>query len=480
MHIKLPLFLLVFSFSYCLLPAQESGEYLIIGNKFKLQSEILQQERPYLIYLPDSYQESEKAYPVMYLLDGLGNFQHTSASVAFLARSKRIPEMIIVGIPNTDDRTRDLTPEAESMKGQFPTSGGADNMIAFIEKELMPTVEAEYRTNDYKLLVGHSFGGLFAIHTLIHHPGIFDSYLAISPSLWWDGQELATSQSKSFFESQDELVGHLYMTMGNEGGDMLGGAWKLAALFEEANMRDFHWEFKLMPEETHGSVPFLSTYEGLQFIFKEWQTHEMSEKVLTQGVKALEEYESRIAKLYGMKANWLEPQLLGMGQQMIVEGQAQLALPIFEKATELFPESSNTWFRYGEVLANLDQNTKAIEALKKSRSLAEDNFQSIALLQKLGEDVSDLLPQVVLSKKQLKAYAGEYKIEVGPTLSVSTEGGKLYAEADILPKEEIIPLGEDVFYVISRDSRISFKMVDEIAEEVLISTPDGSFMGKRK
>lgn len=261
---------------------------------------------------------------------------------------------------------------------------------------------------------------------------------------------------------------------------MLGGAWKLAALFEEARFSDFHWKFTLMPEETHGSVPFLSTYEGLQYIFSDWRTEEMSENVRLQGIKAMDDYEKQIDKLYGLQANWEERQLMAIGQQLIMDGESKLALPIFKRATNLFPESPNTWFRYGEVLANLDHEKEAISALKQALSLQEDNFQSIALLQRLGEDVSDLLPKVELSKKQLESYAGEYKIEVGPTLSITTDGTTIFAEADILPKEELIPLGEDTFYVISRDSRISFTMEDGKAIEVLVSTPDGSFGGKRK
>ncbi|MFK7922629.1 MAG: alpha/beta hydrolase [Bacteroidia bacterium] len=250
---------------------QDTGEAFDIGSRFSLQSEILDEARPYIISLPEGYEEGEKSYPVMYLLDAEGNFHHTTASVIFLARGKRIPEMIVVGIPNTDHRTRDLTPEGANTKADFPTSGGADNMLAFIEKELMPAINEKYRTTDYKMLVGHSFGGLFAIHTMLNHPGIFDTYLAISPSLWWDQQNLVKAQAEAFFDKKQDLVGDLYMTIGNEGGDMLGGAQKLSALLEERGPKDFHWKFKHMPEETHGSIPFLSTYEGLLFIFEEWE-----------------------------------------------------------------------------------------------------------------------------------------------------------------------------------------------------------------
>lgn len=475
----------LFSVFFCFLGTlalhgQDAGATFEIGTRFSLQSEILGQERPYIISLPESYEESEKSYPVLYLLDGGGNFHHTTASVIFLSRGKRIPEMIVVGIPNTDDRARDLTPEAESMKRNFPTSGGADNMLEFIEKELMPAVSEKYRTTDYKMLVGHSFGGLFAIHTMLNHPGIFDSYLAISPSLWWDQQSLVKEQSEDFFENQQDLVGHLYMTIGNEGGDMLGGAWKLSALLEENGPRDLNWEFKHMPDESHGSVPFLSTYEGLLFVFEEWNTNKLIERVVDGGVLVMEEYEQNLAKYYGLEPVWEERVLLGLSQMLMDQEQTKKAMPILQKVTDLFPESSQAWFHYGESLSRLEMKTDAIVVLKHSQSLDADNFQPIALLHQLGEDVSDLLPSIELSKQELKQYVGDYKIEDGPMLKIDSDGKILFAEAEILPKEAIVPLGDHTFYVISKDARITFTMENEKAIEVLIATPDASFVGKRE
>jgi uncharacterized protein len=122
--------------------------------------------------------------------------QELIQQLSYASGNTVLPEMIVVGILNTD-RTRDLTPthSTSSAFGQTPemlkNSGGADNFLAFIEKELMPYIDTTYPVAPYKMLVGHSFGGLFAMHTLLNKPQLFNSYIAIDPSLWWDDQALA-------------------------------------------------------------------------------------------------------------------------------------------------------------------------------------------------------------------------------------------------------------------------------------------------
>jgi len=462
--------------------AQEAAEPITIGHKYTLKSEILGQDRPVLVFLPDSYEKDSTAnYPVLYLLDGGGNFHHTTATVNFLAHSGRIPEMIVVGIPNTDDRTRDLTPSSKTDKDRFPSSGGADTLLNFIQKELFTYVAEHFRVENYKMLVGHSFGGLFAIHTLIHHPGIFDSYLAISPSLWWDDQDLVLEQSKSFFESQKDLAGHLYMTMGGEDGTMLGGAWKLAALLEEKGSSDLHWFFDRMPEETHGSIPQKSTIKGLEYIFGDWQWNKLEEQMEERGVAALKSYEDKLAKLYGLPLPLRASNLNRLGDKLIDSDRASLAAPIFKRATELFVDSDRSWFGYGHSLQKIGKKEAAISALKKAQQLNPEGLQSLVLLKRMGEDVSEFLPDITLSVKELSMYAADYTLDVGATLKIAVEGGRLYAESPpVLMKEELTPLGEDRFFIASKNASIIFSREDSKVMALTVDTPDGKFEGKRK
>ena len=136
-------------------------------------------------------------YPVVYLLDGDAHFYSVAGMIHQLSEvngNTLFPEMIVVGIPNTD-RMRDLTP-THSPTGYtgdstgVGSSGGGEIFMSFIEKELIPYIDSLYPTAPYKVFIGHSLGGLTVINALLHHTRLFNSYIAIDPSMWWQNQLL--------------------------------------------------------------------------------------------------------------------------------------------------------------------------------------------------------------------------------------------------------------------------------------------------
>ena len=160
------------------------------GEQFTLQSKIPGEDRAVFVSLPLSYGRTEESYPVLYLTDAQWQFEHTRATAAFLARNRLIPELIVVGVTNTD-RTRDLyATRADFKQGgraiPFPISGRADTFLEFFEKELIPWTEARYRTSPLRLLAGHSAGGNFALHAMRTKPHLFRAIITASPWLAWD------------------------------------------------------------------------------------------------------------------------------------------------------------------------------------------------------------------------------------------------------------------------------------------------------
>src|SRR2546423_8560346 len=152
------------------------------------------------------------------MMDGYAYNDHPASTIEFLTRNGRIPDLIVVGVTNTD-RTRDLTPVKSSQKNpagelQFPTSGGADNFLKFFETELIPQIEKQYRVQPYRILAGHSLGGLFAIHSMISRPGLFNSYVAVSPSLQWENGE-ALKRAEEFLKNQKEMNGDRFDSLAN-------------------------------------------------------------------------------------------------------------------------------------------------------------------------------------------------------------------------------------------------------------------------
>ena len=431
------------------LVAQPKGEPIVIGESFTLTSKILNEERPYLVYLPDDYESDGQPVSVLYLLDGRSNFHHTSGSVSFLVNQGRMPRTMVVAIPNTQDRTRDLTPklmrDTEAME-QMTTAGGADNMLSFISDELIPHIEKNYNTNDYKLLIGHSFGGLFALHALLTSPDLFDGYVSISPSLWWDNQRLVEETDK-YLDSNPELDAFFYMTMGNEGGDMLGGAMKVAALFEENSPEDFKWDFKVMKEETHGSVPYRSTYYGLEKIFGDWYNVDLKEMYTSGGMDAIESQYKKISDRLGYTMSPSEGGLNTLGYQLMASGSMDKAIDVFEANVKRHPKSYNTYDSLGEALMKKGDKKSAIKQYKKSVDIHPGNINGVRMLQEMGENYDPLSKPYNLSSKKLQNYIGTYDIPDAGELSFTIEGNELIVKGENMgmPTQNLIPVYEDGF-----------------------------------
>lgn len=194
-----------------LLVSAQSSKQIVVGHIDNIKSKILREKRDIWVYVPKSYHKgSKQRYPVVYLLDGNGHF---SSVVGMIEQFSTVngnmlcPEMIVVGIPNTN-RERDLTPTPEGSlvpsstdSIQLRMTGGGENFTAFIEDELIPHIDSVYPTQSYRVLIGHSLGGLMVINTLVHHTGLFNAYIAIDPSMWWHKQTLL-NESRQVFSTQ--------------------------------------------------------------------------------------------------------------------------------------------------------------------------------------------------------------------------------------------------------------------------------------
>ena len=189
---------------------------IVIGKIESIHSKILNEERKIWVHVPEENSDDvsqKKGYPVVYLLDGGDHFYQVVGMTKRLNRVGLCPKMIVVGIPNTTkntgaNRTRDLTPT--KVKSDHPfvdesmaaNSGGGENFMSFIEKELMPFINSKYKTLPYSMFIGHSLGGLTVMNTLIENPELFSSYVAIDPSMWYNDQRLLNKIKKEKFDKK--------------------------------------------------------------------------------------------------------------------------------------------------------------------------------------------------------------------------------------------------------------------------------------
>ena len=235
---------------------------VVLGERVKIYSEILGEERTLFVRLPPGYEESQRGYPVLYQLDG--EFESLLANAVSSIEYPRDDgselRMILVAVVNTD-RSRDMFPVKVS---KSPTSGGACRFLSFIVEELKPFVDGRYRTSRYDILYGVSNAGLFVLYSLLSRPDSFEAYIASSPMIGWCREFMFELAERRFSESES-LDKHLYMIYGEKDESFVTShVADFAKLIEAKAPDDFRWNLKVVEERGH--VPFTSLYDGLDAI----------------------------------------------------------------------------------------------------------------------------------------------------------------------------------------------------------------------
>ena len=434
----------------------QAPEPVVIGEKFQIESKVLAETRTYVVHTPDYYKKRTDAYPVLVLLDAENSFAHTSAAVHLLSANGRIPAMIVVGIDNTD-RTRDMTPSRPASSfGSAPwtrSAGGADKFLSFIADELLPAIDRNYRTRPYRVLIGHSLGGLFAVYALLNRPEVFKGYIVTSPSLWWDDQALLKA-AQPFFAAHGNLRADLYMTMANEGGKMLGGAWKLSAVLEESKLLFLRWQFKRFPEEEHGTIPYISTYEGLQAVFTGYRIADPIALFEEGGLSAFERHYADVSQRMGYTVPVPARAYGDTLSDLSDRGRLAEAEQIGEKMLQLDPK--NTWAltALAQIAAKQKDDARAIGYLTRVLQLYPGSTEAREMLVKYNVDVDKIVPNLELPPNSVTPYVGDYRLNDELT-KIAYEKGKLTATSSA-GKCELRALTQSKFYCIDMEVALQF------------------------
>lgn len=276
----------------CFRCAAQPGNQTVLGHPDSLRSTILQENRKFYVHVPASAagpQAAQKRYPVVYLFDADAQFAAATSMMQYLSTNYNAlcPEMIVVGILHPD-RRKDLTPTHVATDPPFwaagasKTTGGGEAFIAFLEQELMPYIDQRYPTQPRKLLIGHSLGGLAVMQIFVHHTHLFESYICIDPSMWWDHQTLL-NETKRALETRRFPGTSLYLGIAHtadEGMDVqavrtdttaatlhMRSVLALQRYFEHNPHNGLKYQGKYYPADSHMSVPFITQYEALRFLF---------------------------------------------------------------------------------------------------------------------------------------------------------------------------------------------------------------------
>lgn len=362
-------------------------------ERLTLKSQVLNEERVALVRTPPGYANNQQRYPVLYMTDGQAQLAHTISTIEFLVREGKMPELIVVAIGNTD-RTRDLTPTKARLRHavsgewiNFPTSGGADNFLKFIETELIPKVESQYRTQPYRLFAGHSFGGLFALHTFLSKPALFNSVIAVSPTMTWD-EHYVSRRAEEFFKERRELRRTLIVTLAEESAETEAGFERFKKIFAKRAPSQLTWDMPLMKDEDHGSVVLRSHYHGLRKTFADWQ---MPTAQVT-GLAVVEAYYRKLSESYGFTVLPPEAFVNNLGYQLQGAGKAEEAVAAFKQNVAWHPHSANV---YDSLAEAYEKNGKLAEAQplyeKAAQIGAQTNDPNARVFKENYERVSEAL-----------------------------------------------------------------------------------------
>ena len=350
-------FIVILLVSLCLsftAQAQDETGKVSIGQTRTLKSEVLDETRNLKVWLPESYANSGATYPVMYLLDAemTMRFAKAAATVAELGEGK-IPEMIVVGIDNTN-RNRDVFP------GQDGAKSGADDFLTFLTGELFPQVDTAFRTTNYRILTGHSNSALFVIYALLKQPESFNAYFAISPMLGWRKPEMLglARQSLTSFPNRNTF---LYIEYGEQDYDrVIKVVPEFVEILQEVAPMALKYRVDVLPGEGH--VPYTSYRDALLALFPDFQ---MKEENLARGIKAIDEHYRELTQRYGFKIETPVEPMVEFGELMLEKNDQETAIEALEVAATRYPESVPSYYRLGQAYEAADRLPEALVAYKR-------------------------------------------------------------------------------------------------------------------
>jgi predicted alpha/beta superfamily hydrolase len=378
-------------FTYSSLEVKSQPDFTL-GFADSILSAILQEQRQLFVYTPYSGKKmkfaTKNTYPVLYVLDGENHFRSVAAIVERLISNGVCPPMIVVGITNTN-RVRDLTPTSSPGNNNgIDGSGGGERFISFLEKELIPYIDYSYPTAPYKLLMGHSLGGLIVMQTLVHHKHLFSAYISIDAAIWWDNHKIL-EESKLSLRQDNYQNKTLFLSIANrmekgvdtaavqldrsENTELIRYNLDLIHYIQQHQENKLRFSHAYYEKENHSTVSFISAYDGLRFIFDYYPlpTNASYSTENPHLVSLIASHYSNISKQLGYEVVPDASLINGLGYRALNTKQSDMAKKLFEMNVLNYPEDANLKDSFGDYYNTMGDKKNAVAWYQKALSVTE-------------------------------------------------------------------------------------------------------------
>jgi predicted alpha/beta superfamily hydrolase len=370
-------YLLLFYF-ICLiqinLTAQDS---VTIGSYRKLESKILSGEILYIEHLPEDYGNSGKEYPVVFIMNGqdISAFANAVSTIENLS-TERIPDIILIGISNTGVAQNTWACPDDSGKVV-----GAANFYNFLEKELLPEIKKNYRTNNYKILMGQSNSGLFVLHCFFTNPDLFNAYIVASPMFGWC-PDYFLNQTKTFLDYNKTINQKLYISYGDlDYVEVLNFIQAFKDILIKQSPKGFSWQLNLI--ENCGHVPQATLNNALLFFLSGYT---MTAERKKYSVPEIKSYFENLSREYGFTVHPKGGILFDIAYDLRNGKQYDKAIELLNYLIVLYPNSSMYYYALGSTHYQNGDIESAKENLKESLRIDPKFVRSVQLLSKINKN----------------------------------------------------------------------------------------------
>lgn len=363
----------------------QSSDDVVIAKSIKINSAVLGEERTIYVSTPSDYAYSKDSYPVLYVLD---DWIGVIGLADNLSGFGICPDLIIVVIKQVNPG-RDMFPsQPKYMRGLHPAKpwytekddnesvptppcelcGHADKFLSFIETELIPFVDKNYRTLPYRICSGHSMGGLCVTHAFLSHTNMFNAYIALSPPLYWDDGLLLRTAAEKLTGKNLKYKQFYFSIGGKEDPTTIGDAHDFDRILKLETSNEFTWKLDYLENEDHASGAPIGIINGLKFIYAGWKYD--NDVLIAGGLDAINSFYRIQSDKYGYEITPGAGTLNSIGWEVLRAGRNEEALKILESNTLKHPDFPEAFSYLGSAYLKIGKTTLAVKNFEKAVDLA--------------------------------------------------------------------------------------------------------------